>query len=219
MRKALLTEKEMKKDEEETKTYLKEYMNTFKNPDTQIYGSVMQDNETKKGEIHFVQERTPIATVDLGDKKEEEKRKEEEIRKREEEKKNNEIKERIREEKEEERKEEEIRKKEEEKKEPSKNNHEPYLDIKKDVQKVKEVSGEKRFFMNDGMFISSLIQLVVVLENMDVEAFNRHVNDHKNDFYNWIYDTFQEKQLAAKIKDVRNKKEMADIIKDHLLRE
>ncbi len=208
MRKALLTEKEMKRDEEETKQYLKEYMNIYKNPDTQIYGSVIQDSESKKGEIHVVQERTPLTTVGSEDKTVEEKRQEEkkyiEIK--------NEIKEEIREEiKDKERKKEE--------KEPPKNSHEPYLNVKKNTPDVKEVYGEKRFFMNDGMFISSLVQLVVVLENIDVEAFNRHVNDHKNDFYNWVYDTFQDKQLAAKIKDVRNKKEMADIIKDHLLRE
>ena len=47
---------------------------------------------------------------------------------------------------------------------------------------------------------------------MDDGVFRHHVNDEKNDFYNWIRDVIEDQFLADKIKGSMDRAETAEII-------
>ncbi len=48
---------------------------------------------------------------------------------------------------------------------------------------------------------------------MDKSVFDYHVDDSKNDFYNWIKFVFNNSKLADNIEYIRDKNKMANIIK------
>jgi hypothetical protein len=212
MRKALVVDKDNRNDELDKDRYTAGYRdayNTYSGSNKQIYGSIIRDKERDNQEMQVGKESLVKDTVDKNIKVEEEIKSnisEIESRLKEE---NKAVEPKIEQPVEKEIKIEEIK--------TPKNNPEPVLNIKREIHQIKEVYGDKRFFLNDGIHISNLNQLVSMLENMDVETFNRHVNDQKNDFYNWIYHALDEKTLALKIRNIRNKKEMADIIREYIL--
>ncbi len=69
------------------------------------------------------------------------------------------------------------------------------------------------FKTKDGKEISSLYELHYVLTKMDNEVFAHHVNEKKNDFANWIKDSFKDNDLAEAIKKAKTKEAIASIIK------
>ena len=72
-----------------------------------------------------------------------------------------------------------------------------------------EIPVEKYFYVSDGTVIKNLKELPDALRNMSPEAFNSHVNEEKNDFYNWVNDVFEHASLARKIKTTKRKETMA----------
>jgi len=69
------------------------------------------------------------------------------------------------------------------------------------------------FRTKDGKEIRSLHELHYVLTKMNNEIFNYHVNENKNDFANWIRDTFKDNDLAEAVKKAKTKEAIASIIK------
>jgi hypothetical protein len=65
-----------------------------------------------------------------------------------------------------------------------------------------------RFYLNNGKVISTLDELAQILPSLSEGIFSYHVNDHKNDFANWISDVFGEKSLAKQIMSI-SREEMA----------
>jgi hypothetical protein len=65
----------------------------------------------------------------------------------------------------------------------------------------------KYFWLVTGTPIRSIIQLIEAVPEITDEQFNYHVNDQKNDFYNWITGVFGDDEVAAAIKDVKTKQE------------
>lgn len=77
------------------------------------------------------------------------------------------------------------------------------------AQRIKSLSKkapeERVFILSSGEQITSLKQLALELDGISDEVFYYHVNDSKNDFYNWIKEVFDEMELAEDILDKRNK--------------
>lgn len=72
-----------------------------------------------------------------------------------------------------------------------------------------EIPPEKYFYAVDGTVIRNLGELPDALRSMSPETFTSHVNEQKNDFYNWINDVFQHTSLARKVKSIKRKETMA----------
>ena len=72
-----------------------------------------------------------------------------------------------------------------------------------------EIAPEKYFYVCDGSVIKNLHELPDALRNMSPDAFSFHVNEQKNDFYNWAKDVFEHSSLARNIKNVKRKENMA----------
>lgn len=75
--------------------------------------------------------------------------------------------------------------------------------------RITSIPSDKYFRVADGTVIKYLAELPGALRNMNPEAFASHVNNEKNDFYNWVKDVFNHSTLARKIKDVKRKETMA----------
>jgi len=74
---------------------------------------------------------------------------------------------------------------------------------------IVSIPSDKYFYVADGTVIKHLGELPGVLRSMSPETFNSHVNNEKNDFYNWVKDVFNHSRLARKIKNVKRKEDMA----------
>ncbi len=71
----------------------------------------------------------------------------------------------------------------------------------------------QQFWVNDGSILNNLKQLPDALQNMDKSTFLHHVNEHKNDFANWVEHVYQENELANKLRSLKSNKGMAKAIK------
>ncbi len=64
------------------------------------------------------------------------------------------------------------------------------------------------FILKDGTVIKNLFELSKQLDKMPEEIFSHHVNENRNDFYNWVKDVVKDKSLARKISSVKDKDKM-----------
>jgi len=67
-------------------------------------------------------------------------------------------------------------------------------------------------FLLEGRPIKSLRQLAKALPSMSDSTFNHHVNEHKNDFYNWVLHVYKDQKLANKIKNTTSPHETLLVI-------
>lgn len=74
------------------------------------------------------------------------------------------------------------------------------------------VPPEHVFWVKGGTPIKNLHELVKELQNMNEETFKHHVNDQKNDFARWVKDIVQDDLLAARLKNIKDKKAMETIV-------
>jgi len=77
--------------------------------------------------------------------------------------------------------------------------------VKKVVPKLKRASPEVSFYFSDGKVCRDLEELAHVIDDLEDEAFELHVNDSKNDFANWVHDVHDEKELSDKLKKTKCK--------------
>ena len=82
-----------------------------------------------------------------------------------------------------------------------------------------EAPVERHFVVADGKKLKNIIELADALETMTEEIFAYHVNEHKNDFSNWIKDVFSEHSLAEDIKRAKNKLETQIVLLRRLVKE
>ncbi len=89
---------------------------------------------------------------------------------------------------------------------------------KKDFNRVRVfiVETDKPFYVKDGTVLRSIADLIKSLDYMNDEIFYQHVNNERNDFYNWIADVF-DKEIAETIKKVDSKLEMQVNLLEELL--
>lgn len=76
------------------------------------------------------------------------------------------------------------------------------------------IEDEKEFFVTiDGQKLYSIQDLIIWLYNCSDESFHYHI-DKENHFYYWIKYALKEDELAEKIKDVKDKKELINILEE-----
>ncbi|MBN1385734.1 hypothetical protein JW968_02025 [Candidatus Woesearchaeota archaeon] len=78
---------------------------------------------------------------------------------------------------------------------------------------------EHTFYLKGGDQVRSIMQLVDKLEGMAEEEFSHHVTGSNNDFANWVEHVFDEKQLAAELRDAKTRMEHQIRIMNHMLKE
>ncbi len=71
------------------------------------------------------------------------------------------------------------------------------------------------FRVIDGTEISSFEGLIESIKSMNDSVFTHHVNDKKNDFYNWIKDVLKMYELAHEIKNIYDKKHFLIILQNY----
>jgi hypothetical protein len=62
------------------------------------------------------------------------------------------------------------------------------------------VPGEKRFWSNDGRYLSNLEELKTALEGMTDETYRFHSNETRSDFSKWVDEVIGDDKLAADLK-------------------
>ncbi len=81
---------------------------------------------------------------------------------------------------------------------------------KYDASKIlADVTGDRRFFSQDGCACKNLAELSECLGHMSPEVFSHHVNDTKNDLSNWIRDVLGDVTLANELSAVTTLNEAA----------
>jgi len=79
-----------------------------------------------------------------------------------------------------------------------------------------EISPEEYFHLCNGRVLKNLYELLNALKSIDEETFSHHVNDHKNDFGNWVKHVFHEDFLAEQIFAARDREGISRLIENHL---
>ncbi|MFW6013908.1 MAG: hypothetical protein ACOCZQ_01410 [Nanoarchaeota archaeon] len=66
---------------------------------------------------------------------------------------------------------------------------------------------DKRFVLSDGRVICSAKELALEIGNIGDDIFYYHVNEHKNDFSNWLRDVVELVDLSENLGKTRDKAE------------
>ena len=99
-------------------------------------------------------------------------------------------------------------------------------DIKTNTEKLQKVLNQLKFYkdvepkhyfwLENGAIVKNIHELMNLLEVIDNETFNKHVNKSKNDFINWVRNSVGEKELAEKLGKAKTREEMAVILENAL---
>jgi len=84
------------------------------------------------------------------------------------------------------------------------------------AKKLKKVKPEHAFQLIDGGELRNLEELAHMLEGMNHQTFQHHVNTQRNDFYNWIKDVIQDEELAKRIRFLKSRLLMRSVIQDRI---
>jgi len=82
--------------------------------------------------------------------------------------------------------------------------------VEKDEKKT--FSSEHYFAVHHGNVLKDLSDLYIALQSMSAESFEHHVNEHNNDFSNWVEHVLENKDLAQKLRSTRNQEEMVGFV-------
>jgi hypothetical protein len=96
----------------------------------------------------------------------------------------------------------------------------PAVDKKATVRKKQvtvKVAPHEYFVLSNGAQIQDYIELANMLEQIDDAVFSHHVNEHKNDFAQWIHHVFKEEELAKRLATANNKKDARFVIYEFLV--
>ncbi|CAN5164072.1 hypothetical protein BH11PAT4_BH11PAT4_5070 [soil metagenome] len=63
------------------------------------------------------------------------------------------------------------------------------------------VTEEKSFTLVNGDKLYTLDELSEAINLIEPEVFHNHVNEHKNDFANWVEGVFEEPELATRLRE------------------
>jgi len=77
---------------------------------------------------------------------------------------------------------------------------------------LKDVHPDNHFYVRDGPRLKNLYELERELRRMTDSQFLHHVNDSKNDFYNWIFHVVKDERLSMQLAQVKDRNAMADIV-------
>lgn len=105
------------------------------------------------------------------------------------------------------------------KKKPTKDLNKAVIDAVHKLTIKRKPKDHEYFYLVSGDQIRDVRELVNLLDTLADEVFNYHVNDERNDFASWIEAVFQDKNLAERIRSLRNKQEMNLVICKYLIDE
>ncbi len=84
------------------------------------------------------------------------------------------------------------------------------------MSQLDDVRNENTFNIKDGGKLRNLYELERELRRLSKAQFSHHVNDAKNDFYNWIYHAVKDDQLALRLAKIKDQKKMADVVEKRI---
>ncbi|MFH1506362.1 MAG: CBS domain-containing protein [archaeon] len=81
----------------------------------------------------------------------------------------------------------------------------------------KELSPNEYFYFSGGKFLRSIEELMNSMQDMSLDLFRTHVDEHKNDFATWIRHVFHEAALANELQKLYTPIEFYILLKTFLL--
>lgn len=84
------------------------------------------------------------------------------------------------------------------------------------VYDVQDVPESQHFYFVNGERVKNVKELAEIMDRLEQEVFDYHVNAQKNDFYNWVKDVFNDLELAEKILGVTGPKHLQFTIYKHV---
>ncbi len=84
------------------------------------------------------------------------------------------------------------------------------------VYDVQDVPEHQYFYFVNGERVKNVKELAEIMDKLEQEVFDYHVNAQKNDFYNWVKDVFNDVELAEKIMGVTGPKHLQFTIYKHV---
>jgi len=78
---------------------------------------------------------------------------------------------------------------------------------------------EHHFKLLNGIELKNVVDLADSLKHMSDDVFYSHVDEHKNDFSNWVRDIYSAEELANALSKCKNQQESELHILRHLYRE
>ncbi len=73
---------------------------------------------------------------------------------------------------------------------------------------LKDVHPEHIFKLKSGSTVKNMYELANELATMDEETFTHHVNEERNDFYNWILHIIRDEHLARVFSEIKDRRLM-----------
>lgn len=73
---------------------------------------------------------------------------------------------------------------------------------------LKDVHPEHVFRLKSGSTVKNMYELANELATMDEEVFSHHVNEERNDFYNWILHIIRDEHLAKVFSEIKDRRLM-----------
>ncbi|RME31047.1 hypothetical protein D6789_03920 [Candidatus Woesearchaeota archaeon] len=84
------------------------------------------------------------------------------------------------------------------------------------IYDVHDVPEDKHFYFVNGQRVKNVKELAEVMDHIEHDVFNYHVNEHRNDFYNWVANVFEDLELAEKLLGVTGPKHLQFTIYKHV---
>ncbi len=88
--------------------------------------------------------------------------------------------------------------------------------VNKGIKLLTDVDEKQYFSVINGVVLKNIRELASLLETIHIDHFGYHVNEHKNDFYNWIKYSVGDEELAERIKNANSPDVMKIIILERI---
>ena len=83
-------------------------------------------------------------------------------------------------------------------------------------KRLEDISGEKRFWCQDGRVLRNLQELESALREMADETFGHHVSEARNDFSSWVKDVIGDDKLAGDLNRSKTRTQAAKYVGDRV---
>lgn len=84
------------------------------------------------------------------------------------------------------------------------------------IYDVRDVPDHEHFYFVNGHRVRNVKELAEIMDKIEHEVFDYHVNEHRNDFYNWVSVVFKDLELAEKLLGVTGPKHLQFTIYKHV---
>jgi hypothetical protein len=84
------------------------------------------------------------------------------------------------------------------------------------IYDVQDVPDHQHFYFVNGQRVRNVKELAEIMDRIEQEVFDYHVNAEKNDFYSWVKHVFNDVELAEKLIGVTGPKHLQFTIYKHV---